>query len=116
MFRRIKDWNFCSSIWEQVNAAIIASIIYRLCFADFFYVRCASPINAGQLGTPVGNAYYKREKNNLDLVAAFCLFMRTSPINFALLSGNGNIRMKKLHYKLFHTTHKQTLVRTVHFS
>jgi hypothetical protein len=31
-----------------------------------------------------------KEKKNMRLAAAFCLFMRTSPINFGLLGGNGN--------------------------
>jgi hypothetical protein len=35
--------------------------------------------------TSMGNGQYKRRKNNIDLVAAFCLLMGTSPINFALL-------------------------------
>jgi hypothetical protein len=32
----------------------------------------------------------KEKKKTKHLVAAFCLFMRTSPINFDLLGGNGN--------------------------
>jgi hypothetical protein len=38
----------------------------------------------------IGSTRYKREKKNMRLIAAFCLFMRTSPINFGLLAGSGN--------------------------
>ncbi len=37
----------------------------------------------------IGSARYKRKKN-LHIPAAFCLFMRTSPINFGLIAGSGN--------------------------
>jgi hypothetical protein len=38
-----------------------------------------------------------KRKKTMYQVAAFCLFMRTSPINFGLLGGNGNmyIEMEK---------------------
>jgi hypothetical protein len=31
-----------------------------------------------------------KEKKSIDLIAAFCLFVRPSPISFALLGGTGN--------------------------
>jgi hypothetical protein len=43
-------------------------------------IRCAVTVGV--------RAHYMREKNNMDLVAAFCLFIRTSLINFALHGGN----------------------------
>jgi hypothetical protein len=48
----------------------------------------------------IGNACYKREKKTMDLIAAFCLFARASPIDFALLGGIGNILKSKTAAKL----------------
>ncbi len=33
---------------------------------------------------------FTKEKKNMRLAAVFCLFMRTSPINFGFLGGSGN--------------------------
>jgi hypothetical protein len=45
------------------------------------------------------DAHYKREKI-IDLIDVFCLFMRTSPINFPLLGGTGNRLKSKTTAKL----------------
>jgi hypothetical protein len=63
----------------------------------FFYSVCRVSLNdAGSFGALIGHACYKREKN-IDLIAAFFLFMGTSPINLALLGGNGNTLNKRRH-------------------
>jgi hypothetical protein len=41
-------------------------------------------------GASIGNAHCEREKKTMFQVAAFCLFVRTSPNNIDLLGGNGN--------------------------
>ena len=43
------------------------------------------PNDADRCGASIGNAQYKGEKKNMDLIAAFRLFVRTLPIHFALL-------------------------------
>ncbi len=58
---------------------LAASIIFKFYFADFFSVRRAS-------------RYIRKEK--MRLAAGFAYSMRTSPINFGLLGGNGNSTLK----------------------
>jgi hypothetical protein len=43
------------------------------------------PNNAKRLGASLGNGECKGEIKNMDLMAAFSLFVRTLPIHFALL-------------------------------
>ncbi len=51
----------------------------------------------------------KREKT-MDLIAAFCLFLRPSPIDFALPGGTGNRLKSKTASKL---KEKKTSIATV---
>jgi hypothetical protein len=62
--------------------------VYKFYFANFFSVHRASPSNAGLFVASIGRARCRREKQNKYHVAAFCLFMRISPIDFELLGGN----------------------------
>jgi hypothetical protein len=52
----------------------------------------------------------KEKEKNYVKVAPFCLFIRTSPINFDLLGGNGNTLKLKSTKKL---KDKQTSIATV---
>jgi hypothetical protein len=96
MDRRMKDGYSCdniltqlhmymASIGEAMQSEFAASIISRFCFADFFTFSLRRTIRCA---VTVGDAHYKREKNNVDLVAAFCLAIGTSIINLALHGGN----------------------------
>jgi hypothetical protein len=55
---------------------------FQLVFRVSFSVNTALPNKAEIFGASIGNAQYKGEKN-MDLVAAFRLFVRTLPIHFA---------------------------------
>jgi hypothetical protein len=62
------------------NGVQICSVYnFQILFRGFFFsVRRASPNDAGCFGASIGSARYKRERKNMCLAAAFCLFMGTS--------------------------------------
>ncbi len=56
---------------------ICCVINIKILFRGFFSVCRSLPNNAEWFDASIGNAHYKGEKKNMDLRAAFCLFIRT---------------------------------------
>jgi hypothetical protein len=59
---------------------------FQLVFRGLFFLLIPLCLyDADRFSASIGNVQYKGEKKNMDLIAAFRLFVRTLPIHFALL-------------------------------
>jgi hypothetical protein len=80
-----------------IHLAPIGDAVHICCVNKFeilfhrlvFLFAAHSLTNTGWFGASIGNARYKRKKYHR-LIDAFCLFMRTSSINFTFLGRTGN--------------------------
>ncbi len=89
MFRRTKDRYFCSYILTQpctLRQYAMRSKFAALIIQDFFhgFFLFAAHRLLTRFGASSGSII-KEKKYNMNLIAALCLFMGTSPLYFALL-------------------------------